>query len=118
MANRTDNSNNNNNEWYGNKELYEFFDGLKDEVRDMRSEMKETRALMKQYNGLRQEVNDTRSEINGTRKKIDSVQRDVDDIQAKQQGKKSVGQGIREWSGLIFSLITLCVLIASFIIGL
>lgn len=43
-------------EWYSNKELFE-------QIQALRSEMHETRTLIKQYNGLREEVEDVREKM-------------------------------------------------------
>ena len=76
--------------WYTNKELFEMFQGIKDEMR-------ETRAAIREYNGLRKLVNEVMTELAS--------------IKSAQLERYNVGKTIREWGGWILG-------IASFVFAL
>ena len=79
-----------NSQWYSNKDLFELINGLQ-------AEMRETRAIIKRYNGLYE--------------KLDNVKKKVDRIESEQQGRNEIKEAIRQWSGWIFGLVTLIILI-------
>lgn len=74
------------NQWYNNKELFE-------QINSLRLEMQETRNVIKKYNGLREELGAIKEKINR--------------MEARAQGRLSVGEAIRNWSGWLFAFITL-----------
>lgn len=79
-------------QWYSNKDLFE-------QINALRLEMQETRNVIKKYNGLREEIG--------------KVKEEVEEIKARNDGKKSVGEAIRNWGGWLFGLITLVVLLSN-----
>ena len=79
-----------NSQWYSNKDLFELINALQ-------AEMRETRAIIKRYNGLYE--------------KLDNVKKKVDRIESEQQGRNEIKEAIRQWSGWIFGLVTLIILI-------
>lgn len=79
-----------NNQWYTNKDLFE-------QINALQAEMRETRAIIKRYNGLYE--------------KLDNVKKKVDRIESEQQGRNEIKEAIRQWSGWIFGLVTLIILI-------
>lgn len=89
------------NQWYTNKDLFEQINGL-------RAEMQETRFMIKKYNGLREEVGKARQEIN-------EVKGEVETLQAQAKGRSSVWKDIRVWVSLAFSFCMLIVAIAAII---
>ena len=93
-----------NEDWYSNKELFERLGSLKDDFAELRSEMKETRALIKNYNGLREEIAQMREE--------NEIMKDqIQVILAKNDEKKSVMQGFRDWGGWVIAIGTFIVLL-------
>ena len=83
-------SENEKDQWYTNKDLFE-------QIMALQQEMRETRAIIKKYNGLYEKVHD--------------VQLKVQRIENETIGKNKVREGIRLWGGWIFSLITLVILL-------
>ena len=79
-----------NSQWYSNKDLFELINALQ-------AEMRETRAIIKRYNGLYE--------------KLGNVKKKVDRIESEQQGRNEIKEAIRQWSGWIFGLVTLIILI-------
>ena len=43
-------------QWYTNKQLFEKFEELWEQIKELQLEMRETRTLIRDYNGLRKEV--------------------------------------------------------------
>ncbi|WP_026963065.1 hypothetical protein [Alicyclobacillus herbarius] len=43
-------------EWYSNKDLFEFFNALQREFDGLKAEMQQTREVIRRYNGLREEL--------------------------------------------------------------
>ena len=72
-------------EWYSNKELFEMFQGLKDEL-------KITREAVKKYNNIRNNLND--------------VLERLATIEQQSIGRYSVGKAIREWGGWIVAVLS------------
>jgi len=83
-----------NKQWYNNKELFEQIIGLQ-------QEMRETRTIIKKYNSLYDKVNDS------TRR--------IDQIESRKKANKEFSEGIIQWGGWLFGLITLVVLLLSLI---
>lgn len=83
-------SENEKDQWYTNKELFE-------QIMSLQQEMRETRAIIKKYNGLYDKVHD--------------VQQKVQRIENEESGKQDLSETIREWGGWIFSFITLIILL-------
>lgn len=79
-----------NSQWYSNKDLFELINALQ-------AEMRETRAIIKRYNGLYE--------------KLGNVKKKVDRIESEQQGRNEIKEAIRQWSGWIFGLVSLIILI-------
>lgn len=96
------------NQWYTNKDLFEQINGL-------RAEMQETRFMIKKYNGLREEVGKARNEINEVKKQTNKVKKEVETLQAQAKGRSSVWKDIRVWVSLAFSFCMLIVAIAAII---
>ena len=90
-----------NEQWYTNKELFEQLNAMQGDFRDLRAEMKETRTMIRQYNGLREQIND--------------VKEKVDEMEARQEGKQSFAEAIRQWGGWLFALVTLLVLLSQYL---
>lgn len=84
-------------QWYSNKDLFE-------QITDLKYEMKETRNLIKQYNGLREKLGDVQE-------KVKKVEGKVDKIEAESSGKNKVFEGIRNWGGWLFALISIVILV-------
>ncbi|MCL6634005.1 MAG: CCDC90 family protein [Alicyclobacillus herbarius] len=72
-------------EWYSNKDLFEFFNALQREFDGLKAEMQQTREVIRRYNGLREE--------------LEKVKADVQTMQDEARGRSSVGRSIREWGG-------------------
>ncbi|WP_026702873.1 hypothetical protein [Salibacterium aidingense] len=89
-----------NNEWYSNKELFEKLDAFKDNFRDLRVEMEQTRSAIKKYNGLREEVGKAREEIEDVRGKVNH-------LEATAQGRSTVWNSIKSWGGWIVAVLTM-----------
>ncbi|MGY4689362.1 hypothetical protein [Salibacterium sp. K-3] len=89
-----------NHEWYSNKELFEQLNSFKDDFHDLRAEMKETRSMISYYNGLREEVGEARKEI-------DAVKGKVNKLEATAQGRTAVWNGIKSWGGWIVAVLTM-----------
>lgn len=70
-------------EWYSNKELFEMFQGLKDEL-------KITRDAVKKYNDIRSNLNDVMTRLTA--------------IEERAIGRYSVGKAIREWGGWLVAV--------------
>lgn len=51
-------------EWYNNKDLYEMFQQLQQDMGSLSKEMAETRALIRDYNKLREKVESTSAKVN------------------------------------------------------
>lgn len=81
------------NQWYTNKDLFELITGLK-------SEMKDTRNMIRQYNGLREEVGEARKEI-------DNVKGEVEALQAKAVGRSSFKDDFLKWGGWVIGVLGL-----------
>jgi hypothetical protein len=45
------------NQWYTNKDLFEMFNNIKNDIQKLSLEMKETKILIRDYNGLRKNNN-------------------------------------------------------------
>jgi hypothetical protein len=73
-------------DWYGNKELYEMIQGLKDDLQ-------ETRTAVQRYNGLRQDLADTMKRIAA--------------MEEQKTGRGQVWEGIRLWIPWAIALLTL-----------
>ncbi|GAA0422882.1 hypothetical protein GT022_17650 [Agaribacter marinus] len=84
-------------QWYTNKELFEQISSIQGDFKDLRSEMQETRKIIRKYNGLREELG--------------VIKEKVDRMEAESEGKESVSEAVRLWSGWLFGLLTLAVLI-------
>ena len=74
-----------NKEWYSNKELFEMFQALKDEL-------KITRDAVRKYNDIRINLN--------------SVMERVTAIEQRAIGRYNVGKAIREWGGWIVAILS------------
>lgn len=98
-------------QWYTNKELFERLGDLKDEFSNLRIEMKETRALIKSYNGLREEIEKMRQETDKMKEENDAIKTQVQVIISKDVGKTTALDGLRNWGGWIFALVTLLVVL-------
>ncbi len=81
----------NNEPWYNNKELFEMFQTLKDDVKDLSSELKTTRDIIIKYNGLREA--------------LDSLKSKVEAMENQTKGKTIFGTSLREWTGYILALV-------------
>jgi len=73
-------------QWYTNKDLFEQIMGLQ-------QDMKETRSVIKKYNGLYEKVNYLKVRI--------------DKVESRRLNKMDFVNSIRQWGGWIFALITL-----------
>jgi ferric-dicitrate binding protein FerR (iron transport regulator) len=78
-------------EWYSNKDLFEFFNALRREFDNLKSEMQQTREVIRRYNGLREE--------------LAQVKADVQTMKDEARGRGSVGRAIREWGGWITAIL-------------
>ena len=76
---------NNGKEWYSNKELFEMFQGLKEEL-------KITRDAVRKYNDIRINLN--------------SVMERLTAIEQRAIGSYNVGKAIREWGGWIVAVLS------------
>lgn len=74
-----------NKEWYSNKELFEMFQALKDEL-------KITRDAVKKYNNIRINLNDVMERLTA--------------IEQRAIGRYNVGKAIREWGGWIAAVLS------------
>jgi len=72
-------------EWYSNKELFEMFQGLKEEL-------KITRDAVKKYNNIRNNLNDVMERLAA--------------IEQRAIGRYGVGKAIREWGGWIVGVLS------------
>lgn len=81
MENNTDKK-----EWYSNKQLFEMFQGLNNELRI-------TRDAVKKYNDIRTNLN--------------NVMERVTAIEQRAIGSYNVGKSIREWGGWIVAIAAL-----------
>lgn len=82
-------------DWYGNKELFEMIQGLKEDLQ-------ETRIAVQKYNGLRKDLADVM-------KRLADIEKAGMEEKGQRTGKKEVGISIREWTAwavAILSLIT------------
>ena len=77
-------------QWYTNKDLFEQIMGLQ-------QDMKETRSVIKKYNGLYEKVNYLKVRI--------------DKVESRRLSKMDFVNSIRQWGGWIFALITLIFLV-------
>lgn len=50
--------------WYGNKEIYEMMQEVKQDMSALREEMTATRTLIRDYNSLRQKLEETATKVN------------------------------------------------------
>ncbi len=75
----------NNKEWYSNKELFEMFQSLKEEL-------KLTIEAVKRYNGIRNDLN--------------NVMKRLLAIEQQAVGRYTVGRALREWGGWAVALIS------------
>lgn len=98
-------------EWYSNKEIFEKIINLSEELIVLRAEMRETRVIIKNYNGLREKI----KEIEKDQAVIDEQ---IQTIVNREEGRSSVWQGVKDWGGWIFGLITLLVLVYNQLFGL
>ena len=73
-------------EWYSNKELFEMFQGLKDEL-------KITRDAVKKYNDIRSNLNDVMIRLTT--------------IEERAIGRYSAGKAVREWGGWLVGILSL-----------
>ena len=71
-------------EWYSNKELFEMFQGLKDEL-------KITRDAVKKYNDIRSNLNDVMIRLTA--------------IEERAIGRYGIGKAVREWGGWLVGLL-------------
>ena len=97
-------SDNDNNQWYTNKELFERLGDLKDDVANLRVEMRETRTLIKSYNGLREKIEKIQEEN-------DILKSQVQTIMDKDTAKNSTVDSLRNWGGWLFGFVSLLVLL-------
>jgi len=95
---------NENNQWYTNKELFERLGDLKDDVANLRVEMRETRTLIKSYNGLREKIERMEEENDILKSQIQSI---ID----RDSARNSTVENLRNWGGWIFGFVTLLVLL-------
>jgi hypothetical protein len=72
--------------WYGNKELFEMIQGLKEDLQ-------ETRTAVQRYNGLRRD--------------LANVMQRLTIMEQKKLGQTETFEGIRKWGGWIIAIITL-----------
>lgn len=82
----------NNGEWYTNRELFEMLQGL-------RTDLQETRILIKQYNGIRQ--------------RLDSCEAVLADLVSQTKGRASVSNAIRAWGGWVIAFVSLLITLAN-----
>lgn len=80
-------------QWYSNKDLYEMFVGLRDEMSALRVDLRETQQLVKQYNGLRQQIHALEARLLA--------------IEQQRLGRAAVADSIIRWGGWFFALGTL-----------
>lgn len=85
-------------QWFTNKDLYEMFQELKDEVAPLRAELRYTADAVRKYNGLRE--------------KIEVTERRLAEHLLMGAGQASAAKGIREWGGWIVALISLAIVLA------
>ena len=76
----------NNKEWYSNKELFEMFQDLKEELAI-------TREAVKRYNNIRTDLN--------------AVMQRLTAIEERAIGRYSAGKAIREWGGWLVGILSL-----------
>ena len=74
----------NNKEWYSNKELFEMFQDLKEELAI-------TREAVKKYNNIRTDLN--------------AVMQRLTAIEERAIGRYSAGKAVREWGGWLVGLL-------------
>jgi len=73
-------------DWYGNKELFEM-------IQDLKEDLQETRTVVQRYNGLRRDLAD--------------VMERLTKMEQKRLGQTETLEAIRKWGGWIIALITL-----------
>lgn len=74
----------NNKEWYSNKELFEMFQDLKEELAI-------TREAVKRYNNIRADLN--------------AVMQRLTAIEERAIGRYGIGKAVREWGGWLVGLL-------------
>ena len=74
----------NNKEWYSNKELFEMFQDLKEELAI-------TREAVKRYNNIRTDLN--------------AVMQRLTAIEERAIGRYGIGKAVREWGGWLVGLL-------------
>jgi hypothetical protein len=74
----------NNKEWYSNKELFEMFQDLKEELAI-------TREAVKRYNNIRTDLN--------------TVMQRLTAIEERAIGRYGIGKAVREWGGWLVGLL-------------
>lgn len=72
-------------EWYSNKELYEMFQSLKEEL-------KLTIEAVKRYNGIRNDLNNVMGRLLA--------------IEQQAIGRYTVGKALREWGGWVVAILS------------
>lgn len=91
-------------QWYTNRELFEMLHSMNKDFADLRLEMRETRNLIKSYNGLREELEKMRNEN-------ELMKTQVQAIVSKDEGMNRTLDNVRQWGGWIFALVTLFILL-------
>ena len=87
-------------QWYTNKELFEKFDSLKDDLKDLRGDLKETRAIIKKYNDLR------RMQEQHTQQ-IQQLQRDLSTKASIEYGYRDAWESIRKWTPWLITVFSI-----------
>lgn len=88
-------------EWYTNKQLFEMFTTV---VNDLKDELKETKDLIKTYNGLREVVNNVSLKQETLEESLNAIiitKRTIDSIKEKARINK------KEYIGYIIAIITI-----------
>ena len=81
-------SDNEKEDWYNNKELFEMIQGL-------REDLQQTRIIVKKYNGIREDLGETMRRLTA--------------IEEQRAGRNQIGEIIRSWGGWAVAILSLII---------
>ena len=93
-----------------NEKLYNMIDKLTSKITDVTIELKETRVEMKKYNGLKIDILENSQNIKVLTGSAKFLADKINKIEFSAETKNKIADGIRNWGGWIFAILSLILL--------